>query len=232
MQRTKNYDYVTTIKGCNIWEDEWNLWLKHGVYHFDTIEVNRLYFDEVDWDLMNQWKEEGRRNAEIAGISLLLFEECPEEILEDFVDLYTEIGNLIPYEDEVKDEEDFLETSTSRRGREEIRKKHGEIWLTAVSKEKDGKISSLTEIVNTPDKTHIANQLLTGVQPRYRGRGLGKWLKAEMLFLVREKIPEVIVIHTGNSKVNNPMLSINERMGFRTVLTVKCFSINIKENPL
>jgi len=55
-------------------------------------------------------------------------------------------------------------------------------------------------------------------------RGLGKLLKTEMLYLVREKMPKVIVIHTGNSKVNAPMLSINARMGFRTVLTVKCLT--------
>jgi GNAT superfamily N-acetyltransferase len=232
LKRTKNYDYVTRIEGCNIWEDEWNLWEKYGADHVDTIDVNRLYFDEVDWDLMNQWIEEGRKNAKDAGINLLLFEECPDELLEDFVDLYTEIGNIIPNENEEKDEEVFLETTDSRRGREELRKNLGEIWLTAVSKERDGKLSGLTEIICSPSETHVARQLLTGVKPQFRGRGLGKWLKAEMLFHIKEKIPEVLVIHTGNSEINSPMSSINKSMGFRTVLTVKCFSINIEKNPL
>ena len=230
VQETKNFDYVTTVKGCNIWEEEWNLWLKHEADHFDTVEVNRLYFDEVNWELMDQWREEGKRNAKFENISLLRFEECPEEILEDYSKLYTEAGNLIPYEDEDKNEEKCLETPSSRRTREEIRRNLGEVWLTLVSKEENGKLSGFTEITYSPEKAHIAVQQLTGVTPQYRGRGLGKWLKAEMLFLVKEMMPKVIVIHTGNSKVNAPMLAINERMGFRSVLTVKCFSLNIKEN--
>ncbi len=56
---------------------------------------------------------------------------------------------------------------------------------------------------------------MTGVRLPYRGRGLGKWLKATMLLKVREEFPQVRVVVTGNATSNAPMLSINERLGFR-----------------
>ena len=62
----------------------------------------------------------------------------------------------------------------------------------------------------------IGWQGLTGVRDVHRGRGLGKWLKAEMLLRVRRDFPEVRVVSTGNASSNEAMLSINERLGFRT----------------
>ena len=82
--------------------------------------------------------------------------------------------------------------------------------------EPDGKISGLTEIrfseINTPE---LLNQALTGVKSIYRGRGLGKWLKALMLLYIRENLPQAKYFITGNAEHNAPMLSINDRLGFK-----------------
>ncbi|MHA1347075.1 MAG: GNAT family N-acetyltransferase [Candidatus Heimdallarchaeaceae archaeon] len=225
ISKVESYDYVSTIRGCNMFEEEFHLWLKRGALLINDINVNRLYFDEVNWELMKRWREEGRKRAVEEDIKLVSFEECPEELIDKYAELYTQIGNLIPFEEE--EEEELIETTVTRRTRERIRREKGEFWLTLITKEKDGRLSGLTEIVYDPIKSHLATQMLTGVSPEYRQRGLGKWLKAEMLFKMKEKLPKVIAIHTGNAKINAPMLSINERMGFRTVLKVKCFSMKL-----
>jgi GNAT superfamily N-acetyltransferase len=59
------------------------------------------------------------------------------------------------------------------------------------------------------------NQSLTAVAAPWRGRGLAKAVKAAMLQLVRERRPEVTTMVTLNANENAPMLSINQRLGFR-----------------
>lgn len=59
------------------------------------------------------------------------------------------------------------------------------------------------------------HQRFTGVKEAFRGKGIGKWLKADLLFYIRDTLPGAKFIDTGNAGNNAPMLSINERMGFK-----------------
>jgi len=224
---TKENDILTIIEGCSVLEREWELWRKFGGEKTAEGEVNRLYLDEVDWDLMKEWKSAGQEIAEKEGISLQFFQECPEEIIEEYTALFTEIMNLVPFENLEWSPSD--ETPKTRREHEERLKKVEYKWYTLITKEKDGTISGLTEIQQSKNRSHRINQELTGVKPEYRGRGLGKWLKAEMLFFIKEKFPEAIFIHTGNAEVNAPMLSINKRMGFKKHLIERCYTIKLEE---
>ena len=56
---------------------------------------------------------------------------------------------------------------------------------------------------------------LFGIGWAWKERRLGKWVKAAMLLRVREELPEVKVVITGNATINAPMLSINDRLGFK-----------------
>ena len=62
-----------------------------------------------------------------------------------------------------------------------------------------------------PDRAY---QVLTAVARPWRGQGLAKALKARMLHLVRERLPEVTLMTTYNAQSNAPMLSINAQLGF------------------
>ncbi len=73
----------------------------------------------------------------------------------------------------------------------------------------------MTEMGYFPDEEYLIHQYMTGVRVPHRGRGLGKWLKAAMLLRVREEFPQVKVVVTGNATSNAPMLSINQRLGFK-----------------
>ncbi len=224
---TKKYKLITVIEGCSVLEREWELWSKFGGKKTAEGEVNRLYLDEVDWRLMKKWKAEGQKRAKEDGISIQLFQDCPEEIIEEFTAFSTEIMNLVPFENlEWSPSE---ETPKTRREHEDRLKKVDYNWYTLVTREKNGALSGMTEIQQSKNRSYRINQELTGVKLEYRGRGLGKWLKAEMLFFIKEKLPEAILIHTGNAAVNAPMLSINRRMGFKKYLTERCYTIKLEE---
>lgn len=106
-------------------------------------------------------------------------------------------------------------TPEMRRQFETHYKERGYEWITMVSREKNGVISGLTDIVFPTSDPHKICQELTGVKPEYQKRGLGKWLKAEMAFYIKENYPNIKYITTGNANENAPMLSINERMGYK-----------------
>jgi mycothiol synthase len=75
-----------------------------------------------------------------------------------------------------------------------------------VSREANGALSDLSEIVYHPQRPHLMMQGLTGVQQAYRGRALSKWLKAAMLLHIRERYLDVQYIDSTNASVNETML--------------------------
>jgi GNAT superfamily N-acetyltransferase len=172
---------------------------------------------------MDEWVEEGRKRGQNEDIEILSFKEVPDEVIEDFTKLYTDLMKLVPFGDSVWTPS--AETPETWRVSEEKRKERGFDWWNMVTREKDGKLSGLTEIIFSPNTPHWVAQELTGVMPDFQGRGLGKWLKAEMLLFIKENLPESIYIQTGNADFNTPMMSINNRMGFKRHLTEKCYKI-------
>jgi hypothetical protein len=64
------------------------------------------------------------------------------------------------------------------------------------------------------NNTREIEQKMTGVARSYRGRGLAKWLKAAMFVKLHEEFPDNEVLTTFMRAVNDPILSINARMGF------------------
>ena len=61
----------------------------------------------------------------------------------------------------------------------------------------------------------MARQNDTGVDPAHRERGLGRWLKADMLRRVLAERPGIELVETWNAGSNAPMLAINHELGFR-----------------
>ncbi|NHK32712.1 MAG: GNAT family N-acetyltransferase [Asgard group archaeon] len=182
-----------------------------GTLAFTGID-SRCLLEDIDWSLMEKWKKAGKALAKTTGIQLLKFNNVPEEILENYCVLWTEVDNQQPF-----GELDSRDVSTPdiRRQYEEYYTELGYSIFTLLAKEKDGTLSGLTEIRQHESSPFRVTQDLTGVREQFRGRGLGKWLKAEMAFLIREKFPEVRYIQTGNAETNEAMLSINNRMGFK-----------------
>ena len=185
--------------------------------------LNRLYVADVDWDLMAQWRRDGARKAR--GVTLERFRDVPDGDMEQFCRLYTEVTNQAPAGDLPGE---ILVTPEQRRQDEKEIRARGYEWHTLVSREPDGTISGLTEMFYAPAEPWHLEQELTGVRAAYRGRGLGKWLKAEMLGFAAERYPQAKFVNTGNADHNAPMVSINERMGFRSILAQTFFEFTME----
>lgn len=227
LEEVKKYDYITTIESCSTFPRIWKFLEKIGAEFTLEEGVNRLYIEEANWELMEQWVDEGRKRSQNESIEILAFKEIPEDIIGDFTKLYTDLMQHVPFGESAWTPS--VETPETWRVSEAKRKERGFDWWNMVTREKNGELSGLTEIIFSPDTPHWIAQELTGVMPDYRGRGLGKWLKAEMLFYIKHNLPESIYIQTGNADFNAPMMSINNRMGFKQHLTERCYKIKRNE---
>jgi len=184
---------------------------KLGAKEALTMRDNRTNMDYIDWEMVKSWNEEGPRRSPDSRLEF--FTEIPDEILEDYCKVYTEVLNQAPYDELERGDSVF--TPELWRKREQMTKETGITWITAMIREKDGAISGMTDVFYEPAHIHMLYQALTGVQDKYRGSGKGKWLKAAMLLKIREEYPGVKTITTGNATSNEPMLAINERLGFK-----------------
>ena len=187
--------------------------------------INYLYLADINWNLMEEWRLQGMQLRK-EGVIIESFQNVPEDIIEEFVTLYTETINQQPYGDYEGRPKITIE---SRRRDEEYRKEREIHWITIITREADGSISGLTEVVYNPEVQFKVEQLLTGVKEEYRGRGLGKWLKSEMAFYIKHKFPKVEYISTGNIDTNAPMLTINKRMGFKPVVSFKHYKFECEQ---
>ncbi len=216
---------ITTFEAFSFLESGWRFCAKFGGAVALEAAQNRLQLADVDWEMIARWQADGRKRNEDTGVVLKTFDQVPQDIIDEFVDTYNYTVNQVPLGDlEMRSQV----TPESLREAEKQVQKSGARWYVKVTQEMDGKISGLTEIVYHPGMPHRVEQELTGVRTEYRGRGLGKWLKADMLLFVRDTLPGVKYINTGNADSNAPMLSINQRMGFKRYQTEICYKFELE----
>lgn len=186
---------------------------------------NRLYAADVDWDMIQQWHSEGPGRA--PGVTIETYQGPLENDMEAYSALYTEVFNQQPLGELEGTQTSY--TPEVLRQNHDIAANRGDVWTTMVTREPDGAISGLTEIQYNPQRPHRIAQLLTGVQDQYRGRGLGKWLKAAMMLYIQEHYPDFRFITTNNADSNAPMLSINDRMGFKPYKEQRMYKLKVAD---
>jgi GNAT superfamily N-acetyltransferase len=176
----------------------------------------RLKISEIDWALVDQWIEEGIEKS--PKTFLKWFDSIPEEMIEDYCNLYTiaveesphwgtpgtkkQLTPLIVREDELKFKE------------------QGGTWLLGLLQEKrddddNPPHSALTEIKYLPSRPEIAIQFITLVKNKYRGYGKGKWIKAAMLKRIKDQFPAVKCVVTGFVEKDSAMFYLNNKLGFK-----------------
>lgn len=185
---------------------------------------NRLYFNEVDWDTMQEWTEEGKQRPK--GAICKFYTNIPDEIIQEYCNL-----SNATLEDEPSGELEETFTLTPELYRKYLKdgKENGFEWVSALTFEEDGTISGISEVIYNTQRDLEGSQGFTGVKKDCRGRGLGKWLKAAMLLHLRENYPTIKFVRAGNASANVSILSINRRMGFKTIFNRYDFNIKIEQ---
>ncbi len=172
--------------------------------------TNRLLLEELDREMLGRWIQE----APVEEFELGFYtNEFPESELEAICELFDVMNTAPKGELEINDEkltvEKFLDWEKQGKATGTQR------WMAFVRERSTGHYAGFTETGWNPNRPHILGQWGTGVDPVYRGKGLGKWLKAAMLEKAIQERPELTQVRTGNADSNGPMLKINHAMGFK-----------------
>ena len=193
-----------------------------GTVSLETAE-NRLYLSDLDWVKVEAWAAgSARRNP---GTTVMTVAVIPHEDIEDYSAAYTETINQQPLGDVSLN---IRYTPEQIRFDEQNNLEQGIAETTIYTRESDGKVSGLTETLYLKEAGHKITQMMTGVREAYRGRGLGKLVKALMLMHIRKEYPCVKYLVTGNADTNASMLAINRQLGFKKHHSVKLYKLKIR----
>ncbi|MDP9316811.1 MAG: GNAT family N-acetyltransferase [Chloroflexota bacterium] len=178
--------------------------------------TNQLILADLDRNLLRQWQERAGERA--AGFELGLWVgPYPAEHLAAVVSLH-EVMNTEPRDD--LDVEDFHVTPEHIRQMEQSMVASGtERWTMYARERATGAFVGFTEVFWNANRAALLFQGATAVAPSYRGRGLGRWLKAAMLEKVLQERPMVRFVRTGNADSNDPMLHINHALGYKPFMS-------------
>ncbi|MGL1886631.1 MAG: GNAT family N-acetyltransferase [Reichenbachiella sp.] len=183
---------------------------------------SRLYFKDIDWALMEQWKEAGRISS--PGITIEVVSIIPDTDVEEFAQLNTEIVNQQPLG---ALESSYEATAETIRTNETYFEENGIEYIGMIAKDKNGSMCGMTGrhyLITEPDKIVVS---FTGIKSGYRSRGLGKWLKAEMLFHLKNTYPSIVYESTHSVTENMAMTSINQQMGYGVHSKTVAYTIDI-----
>lgn len=173
--------------------------------------TNQLVLAELDRSLLARWQKAGEAAADF---ELGRWDGPYPEAELDAVAALSGVMNDQP-RGEI-DVEDEVTTPQRLRQQEAYLASRGVERSTLYLRHRgSGRLVGYTETYWDPHDPENLGQGDTGVLPEFRGRGLGKLLKAAMLERVLNERPEVKRVRTGNADANEAMLAINRALGFR-----------------
>jgi len=185
--------------------------LEHG-YAFSQAERHSLQPLPVPEDLLGAAVAEGEGKGQ--GYELVQFAGMPtSDLLAGLVPLFAAMATDPPLGD-VDWRPEVWDTGRVVRAYEQMMVGK-DVYTTLARHVATGEIAAFTQLKGIHTKPEVVYQENTLVLSPHRGHALGLWVKAaNCAFIMRER-PSSRRVHTWNADVNEYMLTINTRLGYR-----------------
>jgi len=107
-----------------------------------------------------------------------------------------------------------------RQHEADLRERGDEQWIVVAVHEDTGAVAGLTEMLTIPGRPGIGIQQDTSVLPGFRGRGLGRSVKAAMMRWLTYERTGIQRVVTNTAADNVHMIRVNHQIGYVTDYTV------------
>ncbi len=197
------------------------------LYLISRMDEYILSFNDSQDALMKKWITGYRQTH--SDLSTEQFINFPEKYVERLAELETLGLRDMPTEND--SEMNLLTTADDLRNEEKWRTKQNQPVFSFILLNANNEVVAMSQTgVNMNNPVNVI-QYMTYIDPVYRGRGLAKWLKAEMYMYLRKEIPGLKSMTTGMYAVNDPMQHINKIMGFKLQLQGGEYRIELGKIP-
>jgi GNAT superfamily N-acetyltransferase len=208
-------DGGTSLLGWTLDEAGEALCRKLGLSRRQGERCSRVRVAEIDLEQQQRWIDDA--SARTAGYRLVGWVGmCPDEYAEPLARALAAMVDA-PLDDIDWDPQPL--TPEQVRDRLRTADREGFDVVATLALAPDGSAAGVTQLMASRLRPSLGRQGDTGVVASHRGRGLGRWLKAENLRRALDHQPAIEVIETYNAESNPHMLAINVEMGYRPYRT-------------
>ncbi|MFF4491769.1 GNAT family N-acetyltransferase [Streptomyces sp. NPDC001544] len=173
-----------------------------------TLRYARLALPDVDTSLLAEIIERphpGYRLASWRGT-------VPDDLAETFA------ASRRAMDDMPMDDTDYgtvtWDVNRVRAAAKAVEQRGDHLHTVAAVDASTGSIAGFTELVVPGDGTGDGQHYGTGVLPEHRGRGLGRWMKAESIRHAHGRYPDLGGLLTDIAESNTHMRRINDSLGY------------------
>ena len=179
-----------------------------------NVEVHRVLDLPLPTDTLEAMRAEAA--AHHPGYEIRTFVDgLPDDLLPSYVHLLNQLAVDAPT-GEIDFEAEALTPDAYRQHMVRIAEQ-GRHKLVSVAVGPDGQAVAHSDLVVPREDLPKVYQWGTLVHRDHRGHHLGAAVKVANLLALQEHHPDRTEVHTTNSEVNETMIGINERLGFRAV---------------
>jgi GNAT superfamily N-acetyltransferase len=189
---------------------------RHG-FSLANVEISRILELPVSDDQLAEWIDESAPHHPGYRIETFV-DEIPKELVPSLVHVRNQLAADAPTGDLDFEAEKMTPEEFEIR-REKAKEMGRTIFETVAIDDSDGtgKVVAHSTLAVPNDDPGNVYQWGTLVLREHRGHRLGMAVKARNLRAVQQAYPDRKRVITSNAEVNAPMVSINERMGFKPV---------------
>lgn len=195
-------------------------------YFGASIGANADYYEltvkEANIEKIDTWLTEAP--AKFPNLKIKFYDEIPDDLLEEYAALYTQMIEDIPVPSELGEARST--TAKSVKDLQEAFKLRNYCVYSYLIFNEDNQLIALTSLSINLKRYEEMEQWLTGVMKKYQGRGLSKWLKAAMFKKLVTNFPKLEKIETEAHPENYPSVGLSKQMGYKKMGTQKDFLID------